>query len=107
MKTFKDVTFKPHKLGKGHIQGLLMLDNGIELSIVAGSGMYSTSKNGARSAVNNVKDVASFEVAIINKDGEFVDDQKHGEAIFTFDDGVRQKVVFENDEIKEYIGDYF
>ena len=36
--------------------------------------MYSTSKNGARSAVNNVKDVASFEVAIINKDGEFVDD---------------------------------
>ena len=74
MKTFKDVTFKQHKLGKGHIQGLLMLDNGIELSIVAGSGMYSTSKGGARSAVNNVKDVASFEVAIINKDGEFVDD---------------------------------
>tara|TARA_B100000768_G_scaffold181226_1_gene203409 strand:+ start:948 stop:1226 length:279 start_codon:yes stop_codon:yes gene_type:complete len=74
MKTFKDVTFKQHKLGKGHIQGLLMLDNGIELSIVAGSGMYSTSKNGPRSAVNNVKDVASFEVAIINKDGEFVDD---------------------------------
>ena len=67
MKTFKDVTFKQHKLGKGHIQGLLMLDNGIELSIVAGSGMYSTSKNGARAAVNNVKDVASFEVAVINK----------------------------------------
>ena len=74
MKTFKDITFKQHKLGKGHIQGLLMLDNGIELSIVAGSGMYSTSKNGPRSAVNNVEDVASFEVAIINKDGEFVDD---------------------------------
>ena len=70
MKTFKDVTFKQHKLGKGHIQGLLMLDNGIELSIVAGSGMYSTSKNGARAAVNNVKDVASFEVAVINKDIE-------------------------------------
>ena len=51
-----------------------MLDSGIELSIVAGSGMYSTSKGGARSAVNNVEDVASFEVAIINKDGEFVDD---------------------------------
>ena len=76
MKTFKDVTFKQHKLGKGHIQGLLMLDNGIELSIVAGSGMYSTSKNGARAAVNNVKDVASFEVAVINKDGDFVGDVK-------------------------------
>tara|TARA_B110001450_G_C17221806_1_gene319742 strand:- start:228 stop:506 length:279 start_codon:yes stop_codon:yes gene_type:complete len=76
MKTFKDVTFKQHKLGKGHIQGLLMLDNGIELSIVAGSGMYSTSKNGARAAVNNVKDVASFEVAVINKDGDFVGDIK-------------------------------
>ena len=72
MKTFKDITFKQHKLGKGHIQGLLMLDNGIELSVVAGNGMYSTSKNGARSAVNKVKDVASFEVAIINKVGEFV-----------------------------------
>jgi len=76
MKTFKDVTFKQHKLGKGHIQGLLMLDNGIELSIVAGSGMYSTSKNGARAAVNNVKDVASFEVAVINKDGDIVGDVK-------------------------------
>ena len=39
MKTFKDITFKQHKLGKGHIQGLLMLDNGIELSVVAGNGM--------------------------------------------------------------------
>jgi len=76
MKTFKDITFKQHKLGKGHIQGLLMLDNGIELSIVAGSGMYSTSKDGARSAVNNVKDVSSFEVMAIDPDGEFIGDAK-------------------------------
>ena len=74
MKAFKDITFKQHRLGKGHIQGSLMLDNGIELSVVAGSGMYSTSKNGARSAVNKVEDVSSFEVAVIDKDGEFVDD---------------------------------
>ena len=76
MKTFKDITFKQHKLGKGHIQGLLMLDNGIELSVVAGSGMYSTSKNGARSAVNKVEDVSSFEVAAIDADGEFFGDPK-------------------------------
>ena len=76
MKAFKDITFKQHRLGKGHIQGLLMLDNGIELSVVAGSGMYSTSKGGARSAVNNVKDVSSFEVMVIGADGEFLGDPK-------------------------------
>ena len=76
MKTFKDITFKQHRLGKGHIQGLLMLDNGIELSVVAGSGMYSTSKNGAKSAVNNVKDVSSFEVMVIDANGKFLGDPK-------------------------------
>ena len=76
MKTFKDITFKQHRLGKGHIQGLLMLDSGIELSVVAGSGMYSTSKGGARSAVNNAKDVSSFEVMAIDADGEFLGDAK-------------------------------
>ena len=76
MKSFKDVIFKKHRLGKGHIQGLLMLDNGIELSVVAGSGMYSTSKDGARSAVNKVEDVSSFEVAAIDVDGEFLGDPK-------------------------------
>ena len=57
MKTFKDITFKQHKLGKGNIQGLIMLDNGIELSVVAGTGMYSAGKTGVREAVDNVKDV--------------------------------------------------
>ena len=51
MKTFKDITFKQHKVGKGAIQGLLMLDNGIEFSVVAGEGMYSTGKGGVREAV--------------------------------------------------------
>jgi|TARA_B110000914_G_scaffold202708_1_gene195816 hypothetical protein len=76
MKKFEDIKWKQHQLGKGSIQGLLMLDNGIELSVVAGSGMYSTSKGGARSAVNNVKDVSSFEVAAIDVDGEFLGDPK-------------------------------
>ena len=72
MKTFKDIIFKQHKLGKGNIQGLLMLDNGIELSVVAGDGMYSSGKTGVREAVDNVKDVSSFEVAVFDQDGEFI-----------------------------------
>ena len=74
MKKFKDIKWKQHKLGKGFIQGLLMLDNGIELSVVAGSGMYSAGKDGVRGAVNNVKDASSFEVAIFDQDGEFIGD---------------------------------
>ena len=72
MKTFKDIIFKQHKVGKGNIQGLLMLDNGIELSVVAGTGMYSAGKTGVREAVDNVKDVSSFEVAVFDQDGEFI-----------------------------------
>jgi hypothetical protein len=76
MKTFKDVSWKQHRLGKGNIQGLLKLDNGIELSIVAGTGMYSAGKTGVRGAVDNVEDVSSFEVAAIDVDGEFLGDPK-------------------------------
>ena len=72
MKTFKDITFKPHKVGKGAIQGLLMLDNGIEFSVVAGEGMYSTGKGGVREAVNKVEDASSFEVAIFDQAGNFI-----------------------------------
>ena len=72
MKTFKDIIFKQHKLGKGNIQGLLKLDNGIKLSIVAGEGMYSAGKTGVRGPADNVKDVSSFEVAVFDQDGEFI-----------------------------------
>ena len=71
MKTFKDISWKQHKIGKGNIQGLLKLDNGIELSIVAGTGMYSAGKTGVRGAVDNVEDVSSFEVAVF----EYTDDE--------------------------------
>ena len=76
MKTFKDISWKQHKLGKGNIQGLLTLDNGIELSIVAGEGMYYTGKGGVREAVDKVEDVSSFEVAVLNSEGKFVGDVK-------------------------------
>ena len=74
MKTFKDVSWKQHRLGKGNIQGTLQLENGIELSIVAGEGMYSAGKSGVRCAVDKVEDVSSFEVAVVNTDGKFVGD---------------------------------
>ena len=72
MKTFKDIIFKQHKLGKGNIQGLLKLDNGIKLSIVAGEGMYSAGKTGVRGAVDNVEDVSSFEVGVFDQDGGWI-----------------------------------
>ena len=72
MKTFKDISWKQHKLGKGNIQGLLTLDNGIELSIVAGEGMYYTGKGGVREAVDKVEDVSTFEVAVFDQDGNFI-----------------------------------
>ena len=72
MKTFKDIKFKPHKVGKGAIQGLLKLHNGIEFSVVAGEGMYSTGKGGVREAIDKVEDASSFEVAVFDQDGKFI-----------------------------------
>ena len=70
MKTFKDIKWKQHRVGKGSIQGLLMLDNGIELSVVAGPTMYSLPKD----AGNSPDDFDKFEVAVFDQDGKFVDD---------------------------------
>ena len=73
MKKFKDIKWKQHKVvGKGAIQGLLMLHNGIEFSVVAGKGMYSTGKGGAREAIDKVEDASSFEVAIFDQNGKFI-----------------------------------
>jgi len=73
MKKFKDIKWKQHKVvGKGAIQGLLMLHNGIEFSVVAGKGMYSTGKGGAREAIGKVEDASSFEVAIFDQNGKFI-----------------------------------
>ena len=72
MKTFKDISWKQHSLGKGRIQGLLMLDNGIKFSIVAGEGLYSAGKTGVRGPADDVKDISSFEVAVFDQDGEFI-----------------------------------
>jgi len=66
--TFKNLNFVPHSANpKGGIQASLRLGNGKILSVVAGEGLYSTSKDGVRAAVTNPDDVASFEVAIIDQ----------------------------------------
>ena len=67
-KSFKNIKWKQHKIGKGSIQGLLMLNNGIELSVVAGPTMYSLPKN----AGNSPDDFDKFEVAVFDQDGNFI-----------------------------------
>ena len=68
MKKFEDISWKQHGLGKGFIQGLLMLNNGIELSVVAGPTMYSLPKD----AGNSPDDFDKFEVAVFDQDGKFI-----------------------------------
>ena len=63
MKTFNDIKWKTHQLGKGYIQGLISLDSGVELSIVAGKGLYSL----PREAGNSHEDFNKFEVLVINE----------------------------------------
>ena len=51
MKTFDDLVFRPHAIGRGAVQARLDLGNDIEISVVGGDGLYG---NG----------VTSFEVAL-------------------------------------------
>lgn len=40
MKTFDDLVFKPHPIGRGAVQAKLDLGNDIEVSVVGGPGLY-------------------------------------------------------------------
>ena len=51
-KTFKDLIFKSHPNTRPGIQAVLSLNENINLSVVAGEGLYSTIKKEA----NNLKD---------------------------------------------------
>ena len=44
MKTFDDLVFKPHPIGKGAVQAKLDLGNDIEISVVGGNGLYGNGK---------------------------------------------------------------
>jgi hypothetical protein len=54
MKTFDDLEFKPHPIGRGAVQARLDLGNDIEVSVVGGNGLYGNGKT-------------SFEVAAFYK----------------------------------------
>ena len=38
--TFRDIVFKPHGVIKGGVQGLVILPNGVTVSIVGGPNLY-------------------------------------------------------------------
>ena len=40
MKTFDDLVFRPHVIGRGAVQARLDLGNDIEVSVVGGDGLY-------------------------------------------------------------------
>jgi hypothetical protein len=44
MKTFDDLVFKEHAVGRGAVQATLDLGNDIEVSVVGGDGMYGNGK---------------------------------------------------------------
>lgn len=66
MANFNNLVFVDHPRLKG-IMSKFRFNNGKEISIVAGEGLYSNSRNGLRTAVDNPDDVSSFEVML---DGE-------------------------------------
>ena len=65
---FKNLYFNDHPVVPDAIMAQATLDNGKRISVVAGVGLYSTSKAGNRKRANNVEDVSSFEVMV--GDGE-------------------------------------
>jgi hypothetical protein len=65
---FKNLYFNDHPVVPDAIMTQATLDNGKRISVVAGVGLYSTSKAGNRKRANNVEDVSSFEVMV--GDGE-------------------------------------
>jgi hypothetical protein len=60
MKTFDDLVFRPHAIGRGAVQATLDLGNDIEVSVVGGPGLYG---NGTTSF-----EVAAFYITL----GKFV-----------------------------------
>ena len=67
MKTFDDLKFELHPVTKNGIRATLELKPNVFISVVAGEGMYSTSRKGVRAECTKVEDASSFEVAIIDE----------------------------------------
>ena len=69
MKNFKNIDWKLHSLDKKSIQGILEFDNGVELSVIAGAKFYSSRIGDDKPHHSKF---ASFEVAVLDKGGEFI-----------------------------------
>ena len=63
---FKNLNFEDHPVIPDAIQATAVCNNGKRISVVAGVGLYSTSRAGVRKRANNVEDVGSFEVMVGN-----------------------------------------
>ena len=64
---FKNLGFIQHPTVQDAIMAQVFADDGTRISVVCGSGMYSTSRAGNRAECTSVEDASSFEVFI---DGE-------------------------------------
>ena len=64
MASFKNLVFVTHPGIPDGIMAKHRFDNGKELSVVAGTNLYSMSKAGNRAAASNPDDVSSFEVLV-------------------------------------------
>ena len=69
MASFKNLVFVSHPMNPDRaIMAKYRFDNGKELSVVAGTNLYSTSKAGNRAPASNPDDVSSFEVLVGKED---------------------------------------
>ena len=73
-KSFKSIKWGKHPIIPGAVQGKLTLRNGIMFSVVAGPTLYSLPKDKGDSP----DDFDKFEVAVFDKDGNWVDDDVIG-----------------------------
>lgn len=83
MRTFDDLVFKNHPNGLGGKMAQMKLKNGYTISVVGGKGLYGNGIN-------------SFEVAIFDRQGEFVQLQDHDSVL-----GYQSK-----DDVTNIIQDY-
>ena len=79
MKSFNDLKFTKHKVTKKAIMASLELKPNVFISVVAGEGMYSTSRKGVRAECTKVEDASTFEVGII--DENLPDDEQEWDVI--------------------------
>ena len=65
---FKNLSFIAHPNINNAIMAQVICNNGKRVSVVAGKGMYSTSKAGVKEDCNKVEEAISFEVMVGDED---------------------------------------